>query len=114
MCESSSSLYIATEDEKCLLNTMPSKILSKKDKTSSISEAQMRALPAEAQNGNRIALQDSNKMEVSKYLFDMAVPEVPVGEEVYWIQFQRVMDTLARASFNFPWRKTKVNMNKLH
>lgn len=112
MRENSSSLHVTGEDEQSLLNTMPSKKLHKMDNASSISAAQMRALPAETQNRNRIALQESNKTEVSKYL--RLVPEVPVGEEVYWTQFQRVMDMLARASFNFPWRKTKVNMKKLH
>lgn len=83
MCGSSSSLHMAREDEKSLLNTMPSKKFCKKDNTGSISTAQMRALPAETQNENRTALQESNKTEVSKYLSDMAVAEDPVGEEVY-------------------------------
>lgn len=56
LCESSSRLHIAREDEKSLLNTMPSEILSKNDIMTNISRAQMRALLAETQNRNRIAL----------------------------------------------------------
>lgn len=69
---------VLLEDAKYLLNTMFSKILSKKENTSNISAIWMRALLTE-----RITLQESNKTEVSKYPLDVAVPEVPVGQEVY-------------------------------
>lgn len=50
LCESSSSLCVAWEDEKPLLSSVLSKILSKKDNTSNICAAQTRALPAEMQS----------------------------------------------------------------